>query len=65
MKQQNKLVRSSYEAAKGILSESLKDPTNEATNFHSFSNTEEFPSWATEENFKIKLGDIYFYELEG
>lgn len=55
----------SYEVAKGILSKSLIDPTNGATNFHSFINKEDFPDWATEENFKIKLGDIYFYELEG
>lgn len=54
----------SYKIAGGILNKSLVDPTNGATNFHSFTNQKDFPGWATEENFKIKLGDIYFYELE-
>lgn len=54
----------SYKAAAGILDESLTDPTSGATNFHSFNDPQMFPSWATEKNFKIKIGAIYFYELE-
>jgi len=56
----------SYGVAKGVLAGTLTDPTLNATNFHSFSEKERFrfPSWATEQNFKVKLGDIYFYELE-
>jgi len=55
----------SYEVALGILSGAVSDTTNGATNFHSFTKPEDFPSWATEENFKVKIGDFYFYELEG
>lgn len=54
----------SYAIAKGILDNSLSDPTSGATNFHSFTDKEDFPFWATDNNFKIKLGDLYFYELE-
>jgi hypothetical protein len=54
----------SYKIATGILDESLKDPTLGATNFHSFQNPDDFPSWATKKTYKTKLGDIYFYELE-
>lgn len=54
----------SYKVAGGILDKSLADPTNGATNFHSFINQKDFPAWATEENFKVKLGSLYFYELE-
>ena len=25
---------------------------------------QDFPPWATEDNFKVKIGAIYFYELE-
>lgn len=55
-----------YGVAQSVLAGTLTDPTSGATNFHSFSEEERFrfPSWATEQNFKIKLGDIYFYELE-
>lgn len=57
----------SHKVSQGILVGTLTDPTSGATNFHSFSEEERFrfPSWATEQNFKVKLGDIYFYELEG
>ncbi|MDO8569954.1 MAG: cell wall hydrolase [Candidatus Daviesbacteria bacterium] len=54
----------SYEVASDILSGKLSDPTHGATNFHSFQDPKDFPFWATKETFKIKLGDIYFYELE-
>ena len=54
----------SYEVAIGVLSGDLSDTTNGATNFHSYTHPEEFPNWATKENYKTKLGDIYFYELE-
>lgn len=56
----------SYAVAAGILNGSLKDPTDGATHFHSYpeDERERFPSWATEENFKIKTGDMLFYELE-
>lgn len=54
----------SYEVAVGILSGKLPDPAAGATNFHSYTNLETFPDWATKENYKTKLGDIYFYELE-
>lgn len=54
----------SYEIAKGILNGSLEDTTGGATNFHSFKRKEEFPNWATDEAWKITVGDIYFYELE-
>lgn len=54
----------SYHAARGVLDGSLTDPTFGATNFHSFPDPQMFPSWATQKNFKIKIGKIYFYELE-
>ncbi len=54
----------SYEVAVGVLSGVLSDTTNGATNFHSFKKPKDFPVWATKETYKIKLGDIYFYELE-
>lgn len=56
----------SYAVATGILNSSLTDPTDGATHFHSYpeDEPEKFPPWATEENFKIKIGDILFYELE-
>ncbi len=52
--------------ARGVFAGTLTDPTLGATNFHSFSEKERFrfPSWAMEQNFKVKLGNIYFYELE-
>ncbi|MDA2936541.1 cell wall hydrolase, partial [Patescibacteria group bacterium AH-259-L05] len=59
-----KAWKESYNIARGILDGSLEDSTSGATNFHSYKEREEFPDWATKENFKIKLGDIYFYELE-
>lgn len=54
----------SYDIAIGILDNSLSDPTSGATNFHSFTDKENFPFWASDENFKVKIGDLYFYELE-
>lgn len=54
----------SYEIATDILAGKIPDPTNGATNFHSFKDPKDFPNWATEETYKTKLGDIYFYELE-
>lgn len=54
----------SYEIARGVLTEALTDPTSGATNFHSFTDPKEFPSWAADENFKITIGRIHFYELE-
>lgn len=54
----------SYDVARGVLAGALTDPTSGATNFHSFKRKEEFPDWATDEAWKVTLGDIYFYELE-
>lgn len=56
----------SYSVATEVLNSSLKDPTDGATHFHSYpeDEPERFPSWATIENFKIKIGDILFYEFE-
>lgn len=53
-----------YEIAVSILSGNLSDTADGATNFHSFQIPKDFPVWATKETFKIKLGNIYFYELE-
>lgn len=46
------------------LSGNLSDNTKAATNFHSFKDPKDFPSWATEETYRVKWGDMYFYELE-
>lgn len=54
----------SYEIAVGILSGKLSDTAKGATNFHSFKDLKDFPSWATEQTYRAKWGDIYFYELE-
>lgn len=54
----------SYEVARGVLTGTLIDPTSGATNFHSFTDPKDFPSWATDENFKITIGRIHFYELD-
>ena len=54
----------SYGAAQGVLTETLTDPTSGATNFHSFTDLADFPSWATKENYKLTIGGIHFYELE-
>ncbi|MBI2596788.1 cell wall hydrolase [Candidatus Daviesbacteria bacterium] len=54
----------SYNVAVGVLSGTVFDTTNGATNFHSFKDLKDFPIWATKETYKIRLGDIYFYELE-
>lgn len=54
----------SYEVVTGVLSGNLSDFSNGATNFHSFKDPRNFPGWATKEAFRIKLGNIYFYELE-
>lgn len=58
--------KESYKIASGILDGSFDDPTDGATHFHSFTERQKglWPSWAVEKNFKMKLGDIYFYELE-
>lgn len=63
---ENRLLqwRDSFEVAAGILSGRLSDTTSGATNFHSFKDTKDFPSWATEETYRAKWSDIYFYELE-
>jgi len=54
----------SYEAAGTVLSRQIADPTFGATNFHSYKHQKDFPWWATENNFKVKINKIYFYELE-
>lgn len=54
----------SYEVAGVVLSEQIADPTFGATHFHSFNHPMDFPPWATENDFKIKINKIYFYELE-
>ncbi|MBI2017988.1 cell wall hydrolase [Candidatus Daviesbacteria bacterium] len=54
----------SYKIAQELLAGSVEDPTNGATHFHSYQRLDDFPSWATEKNFKVKIGRIYFYELE-
>lgn len=54
----------SCEIAVGIITGQLSDPTNGATNFHSFTDPKDFPVWATSSNFKVKLGDLFFYALE-
>jgi len=54
----------SYEVSAGILAGRLSDTAFGSTNFHSFKRKEDFPFWATDSNFKVKLGDIYFYGLE-
>lgn len=58
--------KESYKIASGILDGSFDDPTDGATHFHSFTERQKglWPNWTVEENFKNKLGDIYFYELE-
>ena len=63
---ENRLLqwKESYEVAIGILSGRLSDTTSGATNFHSFKDPKDFPSWATEQTYRAKWGDIYFYELE-
>lgn len=54
----------SYQIAGGVLTGNISDTTNGATNFHSFKDSKDFPVWATKDTYKIKFGDIYFYELE-
>lgn len=54
----------SYKVAQELLVGSVKDPTNGATHFHSYKRLQDFPSWAIEKNFKVKVGKMYFYELE-
>lgn len=54
----------SYESAGTVLGRQVADPTFGATHFHSFKRQIDFPIWATEKNFKIKIDKIYFYELE-
>ncbi|MBU4369802.1 cell wall hydrolase [Patescibacteria group bacterium] len=59
-----KAWKESYNIARGILDESLEDPSSGATNFHSYKERKGFPDWAADKNFKIKIGNTYFYELE-
>lgn len=54
----------SYRIARAILIGSVMDTSLGATSFHSYKRKEEFPPWAQDRYYKIKLGDIYFYELE-
>ena len=54
----------SFDCAQLILSGQTLDPTKKSTSFHSYADLKDFPNWATETNFKIKIGDIYFYELD-
>lgn len=54
----------SYEVAKNVLSRSVVDTVPGSTNFHSYTDINEFPFWATDKNYRGKIGKIYFYELE-
>lgn len=56
--------RESYEVAGAILSHKVTDTTFGSTNFHSYADVKEFPDWATDKDYRAKLGEIYFYELE-
>jgi hypothetical protein len=51
-----------YEVAEIVIGGRTEDPTFGATHFHSFKYKKDFPDWATEENFKIKIDKVYFYE---
>lgn len=53
-----------FEIASQILSGILSDSTSGATHFYSTSTDTGFPSWATDDVFKIKIGITYFYELK-
>lgn len=56
--------RLSYEVAEKVLAGTVADPTNGATNFHSYSvGDPDWPRWATPDKYKAKFGNIYFYEL--
>jgi len=56
--------RLSYEVAEKVLVGIVADPTNGATNFHSYSvGDPDWPRWATPDKYKAKFGDIYFYKL--
>lgn len=56
--------RLSYEVAEKVLAGTVADPTNGATNFHSYSEGDpDWPGWATSDKYKAKFGDIYFYKL--
>jgi spore germination cell wall hydrolase CwlJ-like protein len=54
----------SYAVAKNVLSRSVVDTVPGSTNFHSYTDIKEFPFWATDKNYRGKIGKIYFYELE-
>jgi len=54
----------SYGVAEAVLNGKVTDPTFGATHFHTYKHKSDFPWWATENNFKIKIDKIYFYELE-
>lgn len=54
----------SYEAARAIIFKTASDPTRGATNFHSYTKRELYPDWATDDRFRTKIGDVFFYELD-
>jgi len=54
----------SYEIARQLLTDAPIDPTSGATHFHSFHDPRQFPPWATKKHFKIRIGNISFYELD-
>ena len=54
----------SYEVSVGILTGRLSDSAFGSTNFHSYADVKEFPDWATDRDYRAKLGALYFYELE-
>lgn len=53
-----------YKIAEQLLAGTLSDPTFGATHFYSTSDGRDFPSWATGDVFKTKIGITFFYELE-
>jgi len=53
-----------YKIAGQILSGAISDPTSGATHFYSIAINSDFPSWATDDVYKTKIGITYFYELE-
>lgn len=56
--------RLSYEVAEKVLAGTVSDPTNGATNFHSYSvGDPDWPRWATPDKYKAKFGNFYFYKL--
>ncbi len=53
-----------YEVAGVVLRWEISDPTFGATHFHSYKKQKDFPWWATKKNFKVKIDEMYFYELK-